>query len=84
MTQGYEVIYYTDVLDEYVMQHLSEFEDHKFVNVAKEDVKVRDGGELEGVGLARTIGRNKNWRWWWYWGRMDPAEGDRGAEPRPS
>lgn len=30
----------TDVLDEYIMGHLTEFEDAKFVNIAKEDLEL--------------------------------------------
>jgi hypothetical protein len=42
LLQGYEVIYLTDVLDEYVMQQLPEYEDYKFVNIAKEDIEHLD------------------------------------------
>lgn len=49
VAEGYEVIYLTDVLDEYVMQQLPEYEDYKFVNIAKEDIehldKDKDGDE---------------------------------------
>ncbi|KAF8060354.1 HSP90B1 [Scenedesmus sp. PABB004] len=45
--QGYEVVYLTDVLDEYLMQALPEFEDSKFVNIAKEDVDVAPEAEGE-------------------------------------
>eukprot|EP00879_Flechtneria_rotunda_P019160 GHRR01020115.1.p1 GENE.GHRR01020115.1~~GHRR01020115.1.p1 ORF type:complete len:360 (+),score=145.88 GHRR01020115.1:309-1388(+) len=38
VAEGFEVLYMTDVLDEYVMQQLPDFEDFKFVNIAKEDV----------------------------------------------
>lgn len=40
--RGYDVLLMTDPMDEYVMQHLDEFEDHTFVNVAKEDIKFGD------------------------------------------
>lgn len=33
--QGYEVIYFTDVLDEYLMGHLTEYDDKKFANISK-------------------------------------------------
>lgn len=42
LRKGYEVIYFTDVLDEYVMQHVLDYDDHKFANVAKEDLKLGD------------------------------------------
>jgi len=51
VAEGYEVIYFTDVLDEYVMQQLPEYEDYKFVNIAKEDIehldKDKEGDEGE-------------------------------------
>jgi len=58
-------MYLTDVLDEYVMQQVPEYEDYKFVNIAKEDIehldKVRGrgwqarggGGGGEGRGRGR-------------------------------
>ncbi|KAL4437152.1 hypothetical protein ABPG75_004291 [Micractinium tetrahymenae] len=38
--KGYEVLYMTDPLDEYVMQNVHEFEDKEFANVSKEDLKL--------------------------------------------
>jgi len=43
--RGFEVLLMTDPMDEYVMQHLDEFEDRTFVNVAKEDIKFGDKTE---------------------------------------
>eukprot|EP00877_Chromochloris_zofingiensis_P005364 jgi/Chrzof1/14829/Cz09g17250.t1 len=40
--KGYEVIYFTDVLDEYLMGHLTEYDDKKFANISKEDLEVGD------------------------------------------
>lgn len=42
VAEGYEVMYLTDVLDEYVMQQVPEYEDYKFVNIAKEDIEHLD------------------------------------------
>lgn len=39
-------MYLTDVLDEYVMQQLTEFEDYKFANIAKEDVELAEESEV--------------------------------------
>ncbi|MEW5297802.1 MAG: hypothetical protein WDW36_000986 [Sanguina aurantia] len=47
LRKGYEVIYFTDVLDEYVMGHLLEFDDKKFANASKEDLKLSDKDEKE-------------------------------------
>jgi molecular chaperone HtpG len=37
-----EVILMTDTLDEYVMQHVTEFKDKKFINVIKDELKFDD------------------------------------------
>ncbi|KAJ7567594.1 hypothetical protein O6H91_02G154400 [Diphasiastrum complanatum] len=38
--KGYEVIYFTDPVDEYLTQYLTEYEDKKFLNVSKEGLKL--------------------------------------------
>lgn len=49
--QGYEVLYLTDVIDEYVMGHLTEYEDLKLANISKEDLKVwAPAGRPQGAG----------------------------------
>ena len=35
-----EVIYFTDPIDEYTMQNLTEFDEYKFSNASKEDLKL--------------------------------------------
>lgn len=47
LRKGYEVIYFTDVLDEYVMQHLLDYDDKKLANASKEDLKLADKDETE-------------------------------------
>ena len=47
LRKGYEVIYFTDVLDEYVMGHLLDYDDKKFSNASKEDLKLTDKDEVE-------------------------------------
>ena len=42
LEKGYEVIYFTDPVDEYVMQNLLEYEDFKFQSASKEDLKLGD------------------------------------------
>jgi heat shock protein beta len=42
-----QVIYFTDVLDEYVMGHLLDYDDKKFANASKEDLKLADKDEVE-------------------------------------
>ncbi|WIA23790.1 hypothetical protein OEZ85_013471 [Tetradesmus obliquus] len=56
VAEGYEVMYLTDVLDEYVMQQLTEFEDFKFANIAKEDVDTTaeaEGEDKEAAAKAK-------------------------------
>jgi hypothetical protein len=43
--KGYEVIFMTDVLDEYVMGQLTEYDDLKLANISKEDLKLGDEKE---------------------------------------
>uniref|UniRef100_A0A061S629 Heat shock protein 90kDa beta n=1 Tax=Tetraselmis sp. GSL018 TaxID=582737 RepID=A0A061S629_9CHLO len=43
--KGYEVIYFTDSLDEYMMQQLTEYEDLRFQNASKENTKLPDEKE---------------------------------------
>ncbi|KAL7086031.1 hypothetical protein ACP275_14G314100 [Erythranthe tilingii] len=38
--KNYEVIFFTDPVDEYLMQYLTEYEDTKFQNVSKEGLKI--------------------------------------------
>ena len=40
--KGYEIIYFTDPVDEYVMQNLVEYDDFKFQSASKEDLKLGD------------------------------------------
>ncbi|KNA11816.1 hypothetical protein SOVF_131150 [Spinacia oleracea] len=46
--KGYEVIFFTDPVDEYLMQYLMDYEDKKFQNVSKEGLKLgKDSKEKE-------------------------------------
>ena len=42
LEKGYEIIYFTDPVDEYVMQNLMEYDDYKFQSASKEDLKLND------------------------------------------
>lgn len=42
IAKGYEVLYMTDPLDEYVMQHLTSYEGKQFFNLAKSDLDLGD------------------------------------------
>lgn len=64
-SKGYEVIYFTDVLDEYLMQHLTEFDDKKFSDASKEDLKLSDkddGEKARDKDLKRQF--KKLTKWW--------------------
>merc|ERR1712134_126972 len=43
--KGFEVLYMTDPIDEYALQHMDEYDDHKLMNAAKEDLKFGDKEE---------------------------------------
>ena len=42
LKKGYEVLILDDPIDEYVFQHLTEYEKKKLVNVSKGDFKIPD------------------------------------------
>jgi len=47
LKKGYEVLLLDDPIDEFVFQHLTEYEKKKIVNVAKGDIKLPEEDELE-------------------------------------
>eukprot|EP00240_Pyramimonas_obovata_P003515 CAMPEP_0118921756 /NCGR_PEP_ID=MMETSP1169-20130426/929_1 /TAXON_ID=36882 /ORGANISM="Pyramimonas obovata, Strain CCMP722" /LENGTH=833 /DNA_ID=CAMNT_0006862535 /DNA_START=48 /DNA_END=2549 /DNA_ORIENTATION=+ len=60
-----EVIYFTDPLDEYLMQNLTEFDDKKFANASKEDLSFGDKDEVEKAKLKETKEEFKELTKWW-------------------
>ena len=40
LQKGYEVIFLTEAVDEYMMTHLTEFDDKKFQDASKDDLKL--------------------------------------------
>jgi len=48
--KGYEVIFFTEAIDEYVMTHLTEFDDKKFQDASKDDLKL---GKDDKKGLKK-------------------------------
>ncbi|KAL3696526.1 hypothetical protein R1sor_010602 [Riccia sorocarpa] len=63
LKKGYEVIYFTDPIDEYLMQNLTEFEDKKFQNASKDDLKI--GGKEEKAKLKEIKEEFKDLTKWW-------------------
>ncbi|KAJ0964196.1 hypothetical protein J5N97_029318 [Dioscorea zingiberensis] len=45
--KNFEVIYFTDPVDEYLMQYLMDYEDKKFQNISKEGVKIGKESKLK-------------------------------------
>ena len=50
LQKGYEVIFFTEAIDEYVMTHLTEFDDRKFQDASKDDLKL---GKDDKKGLKK-------------------------------
>ena len=46
-SKGYEVLLMPDPIDEFTIQHLSEYEKRKVKSIAKDDVNIFDNGEVE-------------------------------------
>lgn len=65
LEEDIEVIFFVDPLDEYVMQNLTEFDDHKFQNVAKDELKLKDKTEDEKELEKRTKDYFKPLLKWW-------------------
>ncbi|PSC75445.1 endoplasmin-like protein [Micractinium conductrix] len=63
--KGYEVLYMTDPLDEYVMQNVQEFEDKEFANVSKEDLKLAGKDEDEKKREKKQKEEFKPLAKWW-------------------
>merc|ERR1712216_773845 len=53
--RGYEVIFMTDPIDEYAVQHMDEFEDNKLMNASKEDKKEKKRREKAKENLKDLI-----------------------------
>ncbi|CAA2958316.1 endoplasmin homolog [Olea europaea subsp. europaea] len=59
--KNYEVIFFTDPVDEYLMQYLMDFEDKKFQNVSKEGLKIgKDSKDKELKESFKEL--NKWWK----------------------
>ncbi|CAL9127867.1 unnamed protein product [Musa acuminata var. zebrina] len=57
--KNYEVIFFTDPVDEYLMQYLMDYEDKKFQNVSKEGLKLGKDSKLK--DLKESFKELTNW-----------------------
>ncbi|KAK1304717.1 hypothetical protein QJS10_CPB11g01973 [Acorus calamus] len=57
--KNYEVIYFTDPVDEYLMQYLMDYEDKKFQNVSKEGLKLGKDSKIK--SLKESFKELTNW-----------------------
>jgi molecular chaperone HtpG len=58
LAKGYEVIYMTDPLDEYLVQQLADYKDHKMVNCTKEGLDLEKDEEVA-KDWEKTCGKIK-------------------------
>jgi len=65
IAKNLEVIYFTDPIDEYTMQNLTEFDDFKFSNASKEDLKFGDADDDEKALFKKTKEAFKTFTTWW-------------------
>ena len=60
------MVYFTDTLDEYLMQHLPSYDDHTFTNIAKEDLQLaKEDEEAEKEALKTLKESFKGLTKWW-------------------
>merc|ERR1711966_75447 len=65
LAKDLEVIYFTDPIDEYTMQNLTEFDEFKFSNASKEDLKFGDDTDAAKARLKKVKEEFKDFIKWW-------------------
>ena len=65
LAKDLEVIYFTDPIDEYTMQNLTEFDEYKFSNASKEDLKFGDADDAEKKRNKKIREMFKDFTKWW-------------------
>ena len=65
LAKDLEVIFFTDPIDEYLMQNLTEFDDKKFANASKEDLKFDDKDDDEKASEKKVKEQFKDLTKWW-------------------
>jgi len=65
LAKDLEVIYFTDPIDEYTMQNLTEFDEYKFSNASKEDLKFGDSDDKEKARAKKVKEEFKDFTKWW-------------------
>lgn len=63
-SRGYEVIFFTDALDEYMMGHVNEYDDKTFINISKDDLKLEEGKD-DKAKEKRAAAHYKGLASWW-------------------
>ncbi|CAK9875385.1 unnamed protein product [Sphagnum jensenii] len=63
LNKGYEVIYLTEAIDEYLTQNLTEYDDKKFQNASKDDLKI--GSKDEKTKFKEVKESYKELTKWW-------------------
>lgn len=63
--KGLEVIYFTESMDEYLMQHLSEYDDIKFQNASKENLKFGDKDDKNRKSVKKLKEEFSELTKWW-------------------
>ncbi len=78
LKKGYEVVYFTDVLDEYVVQHLMEYDGMKLSDASKDGLKLTDKDEKEKKRDKQLKEEFKDLTKWWKEVIGDSKVGGRG------
>ena len=65
VNSGYEVLLMIDPLDEFCVQHLSEYEKRKVKSIAKDDVNIFSNDEIEKKKLQKLKEMYKPLTEWW-------------------
>lgn len=64
VSRGYEIIYFTDPLDEYMMGHVNEYEGKAFINISKDDLNLGEDEEEKKKEKAVQAAYDGLTKWW--------------------
>ena len=60
VNKEFEVLFMCDPLDEYIMQQITEYNKHKFINVCKDELKIEDSKEQDTESTTELCTKLKN------------------------